>query len=193
METMKSESSLMEPNANWTDSEKDIYTICANYFALCLKCTKNPEMNAKFRNPDFTVAFLTNGLLDNGEQVWVEQNGEVWDGCGMLLPKNTRVLLDYDVAWPTLYVTNKDNNHTITIKESPLSVFATSSDPQENDDFRVLMNKSGDVKLKLPISIENKSNYAATLIMPCFMPDKDMLTKVSCIDGDENEIILTSC
>jgi len=193
METIKKEASLLEPNSNWTDSEKNIYTICANYFALCLKCTKDPEMNEKFKNPKYTVAFLTNGLLGDGEKVWKTSNGEAWDGCGMVLPKNTRVLLDYDVAWPTLYITNKDNNNTITIRESPLSVFATSSDPKENETFRELLTKSGDVKLELPISKENLSNYDATLIMPCFMPDKDMLTKVSCIDDNDNEIILTSC
>jgi len=192
METKKPESSLLEPNSNWTDSQKDTYTIYANYFALCLKCTKNSEMSSKFKNPEFTAAFLTDGLF-NGDNVWVEEDGQAWGGCGMLLPKNTRVLLDYNAPWPTLYITNKESNYTITIKESPLSVFVTSNDPELNDDFKKSMSESGEVPLSLPISVADKFNYDVTLVMPCFMPDKDMLTKVSCIDSDENEIILTSC
>jgi hypothetical protein len=197
MEATKSDSSIMEPNNDWNDSQKLIYTICARYFELCLRCTKNPDLEKAFKNPENTVAFLTNGK-NNDEFVWIESNGEAWEGCGMKLPKNTRVLLDYDVAWPTLYITDRtEKRHTITIKESPLSVHAFSNNPRINEVFRENFIESGDANLELPILDEEKNNYDVTLIMPCFMPNKDMLTKVSYkhAEGDDvvQEIILTSC
>lgn len=195
---MQPDSSIMNPNTDWNTSQKQIYTICAKYFELCLRCTQNPEMDKVFKNPENTVAFLTNGKNKNNEFVWVENENQAWEGCGMKLPANTRVLLDYDVAWPTLYITDRTNEkHTITIKESPLSVTVNSNDPSLNEEYRKVLKESGDVDIELPFTINERDSYDATLIMPCFMPNKDMLTKVKYKkeEGKEavEEIILTSC
>ncbi len=182
-------------------TEKDIYNICKNYFELSLKCDTNEELLAAFQNPKKTVAFLTDGKLEDGKYVW-EENGTPWKGCGMRLPKNTKVILDYEVSWPTLYFEEKrDYGETITIKESPLMIQASTNNPnpikKEEFDTREFLKTGQEVKIVLPFSTDDLKDYDAILVMPCFIPNKDMLTKVyfndENIDDDNPEIILTSC
>jgi len=45
----------------------------------------------------------------------------------------------------------------------------------------------------LPFDTEDLQYYDAILILPCFIPNKDMLTKVYCKDNKETaEIVLTT-
>ncbi|TPN85139.1 hypothetical protein [Aquimarina algicola] len=181
-----------------TDLEKNqqqIYHICEKYFELSLRCFKNEDLLNTFQDPAKTVAFLTDGKSKTNEYIW-EENGIPWTGCGMKLPTNTKVILDYETSWPTIYFTKKGIEHeTITIKESPLFVKVFSHGQNGIKTLsRELLSESDELKVVLPFDTNDLKNYDAILIMPCFIPNKDMLTKVYCSDNKENaEIILTSC
>ncbi|WP_103071562.1 hypothetical protein [Aquimarina sediminis] len=179
---------------HWNASQKQIYYICEQYFKLSLMCAKNERLLNAFQDPSKTVAFMTDGKIDN-EYVWKEE-GIPWEGCGMKLPKKTKVILDYETAWPTLYFTKKGNTkETITIKESPLfvQVFRTGPEGMKTIE-RELLPECDEYKVVLPFDTIDLDNYDAILVMPCFIPNKDMLTKVYCRDNEqEEEVILTSC
>ncbi|WP_062052668.1 hypothetical protein [Aquimarina longa] len=194
------ETELLQPEfqslpLNWNANQKDIYYICEQYFKLSLRCAKNPELLKAFQDPSKTVAFLTDGKNKDG-YVWKDTENEYWKGCGMKLPEHTKVILDYDTSWPTLYFTKKGNEQeTITIKESPLFVQVFSSGSSGIKTIkRELLPESDESKVILPFNVGDLTSYEAILIMPCFIPDKDMLTKVYCNDKKEAaEIILTTC
>ncbi|WP_062052666.1 hypothetical protein [Aquimarina longa] len=191
----------MENHELSSKTEKDIYNICKKYFELSLNCDKNKDLLKAFQNPENTVAFLTDGIK-NGQYVWTNENGEKWKGCGMRLPKNTRVILDYEVSWPTLYFEKKEGEkETITIKESPLMIQAFTNNPslieQKKFNRREFLKEGQEVKVVLPFNTDDLKYYDAILVMPCFIPNKDMLTKVyfnnENVETDQPEIILTSC
>jgi len=171
---------------SWDEDQTITYDICEKYFTLCLKCGKDSVLNRKFQDPENTVAFLTDGILKDGSLI-KDENGKMWEGCGMKLPQNTRVILDYAVAWPTIYITNSD--HTITVKESPLSVDAYSNKPGSKP-YRKNLEQGENAEIILPFTVEELKKYSATLVMPCFVPNTDMLTKITCKDSDDKEIIL---
>lgn len=179
---------------HWNESQQQIYYIAERYYELSLKCALDKNLLDVFQNPSNTVSFLTDGKK-NGEYVWFEGD-KPWKGCGMKLPENTRVILDYETAWPTLYFTKKgDNKETITVKESPLfvQVFANGKEGI-NTQKRELLPEMDESKVVLPFDTKDLQKYDAILIMPCFVPNKDMLTKVFCRDNQSDaEIILTSC
>ncbi|WP_271782630.1 hypothetical protein [Aquimarina algiphila] len=194
METITAELKQKTLPAHWNESQKQIYNIAERYYELSLKCAKDKNLLDAFQDPANTVAFLTDGKMNN-EYVWIEE-GQPWEGCGMRLPQNTRVILDYDVAWPTLYFNKKgENKETITIKESPLFVQVFSNGREGIKTLkRELLPEIEESKVVLPFDTKELENYDAILMMPCFVPDKDMLTKVYCRDNkNEAEIILTSC
>ncbi|TSE04656.1 hypothetical protein [Aquimarina algiphila] len=183
------------------EDKKKIYDICKNYFDLSLKCDLNEEMSKAFKDPKKTVAFLTDGKMDN-KYVWEEKEGP-WKGCGMKLPKNTRVILDYEVSWPTLYFEEEkgDSKETIIIKESPLMVQSSTNTPDKYSpeelqriNVKTFIKPDSEITIVLPFDETELKNYDAVLVMPCFIPDKDMLTKVCLKDQkDQPDIILTSC
>ncbi len=179
------------PDSN--TSAEQIYDIYRRYYDLSLRCAKNKTLLETFQNPTNTVAFMTDGKK-NGEYVWIE-DGQPWEGCGMKIPENTRVILDYETAWPNLYFTKKDESkETITIKESPLFVQVFKNGQNGIGTLkRELLEESGESKVVLPFDTKDLKDYDAILVLPCFIPNKDMLTKVFCRDNQEKaEIILTT-
>lgn len=194
METINLDAKQKTIPSHWNESQKQIYYIADRYYELSLKCALNKKLLDSFQDPTNTVAFLTDGKK-NGEYVWFEEE-QPWEGCGMKLPKNTRVILDYETAWPTLYFTKKgDSKETIAVKESPLfvQVFAHGKEGI-NTQKRELLPEMDESKVVLPFDTKDLQNYDAILVMPCFVPNKDMLTKVFCRDNQRDaEIILTSC
>jgi len=194
METITSDFKKKSLPQHWNESQKQIYFIAEQYYDLSLKCAKNKDLLDTFQDPSNTVAFLTNGKK-NDKYIWIE-DGKPWEGCGMKLPENTRVILDYETTWPNLYFTKKgDGKETITVKESPLFVKVFSNGPDGIKTMkRDLLNEIGESKVVLPFDTKDLNDYDAILLMPCFIPNKDMLTKVYCRDNREQaEIILTSC
>lgn len=193
METITVDSKFKVLPLHWNASQKQIYHISEQYYKLSLKCAKNKELLDAFQDPVNTVAFMTDGKKD-GKYVWIE-DGKPWEGCGMKLPKNTRIILDYDAAWPNLYFTKKgEGKETITIKESPLfvQVFSNGRDGAKTLK-RELLPESDSHSVVLPFDTKELKNYDAILVLPCFIPNKDMLTKVYCRDNEqEPEIILTT-
>ncbi|TSE03459.1 hypothetical protein [Aquimarina algiphila] len=174
-------------------TQEQIYHICERYFELSLKCVKNKNLMDAFQDPAKTVAFLTDGKLDN-TYVWIDE-GQPWEGCGMRLPQNTRVILDYETTWPTLYFTKKgESKETITIKESPLFVQVFSNGREGIKTLkRELLSENEESKVILPFDTKELENYDAILMMPCFIPNKDMLAKVFCRDNKEvAEIVLST-
>lgn len=192
METITVDQKQKTLPQDWGATQKQIYHICERYFELSLKCVRDKDLLEAFQNPINTVAFLTDGKKDN-TYVWIE-NGEPWKGCGMKLPENTRVILNYETTWPTLYFTKKgDSKETITIKESPLFVQVFSNGKEGIKTIkRELLSENGESKVILPFDTEDLQYYDAILILPCFIPNKDMLAKVFCRDNSEEAKIILS-
>lgn len=193
METITVDSKEEALPLHWNASQKQIYYIAERYYELSLKCAKDKDLLDAFQDPMKTVAFMTDGKKNN-KYVWIEE-GKPWEGCGMKIPENTRVILDYDTAWPNLYFMKKgEGKETITIKESPLFVQVFSNGKEGMKTLkRDLLPESDEHKVVLPFNTEDLKNYDAILVLPCFIPNKDMLTKVYCRDNrEEPEIILTT-
>ncbi len=194
METITAELKQKTLPAHWNESQKQIYYIADRYYDLSLKCAIDKDLLDAFQDPEKTVAFMTDGKMNN-EYVWIEE-GQPWEGCGMKLPENTRVILDYDAKWPILYFNKKEKRKdTIVIKESPLFVQVFSNGKEGIKTLkRELLSESDESKVVLPFDTKELKNYDAILMMPCFIPNKDMLAKVFCNDNrEEAEIILTTC
>ncbi|KZS39009.1 hypothetical protein AWE51_10605 [Aquimarina aggregata] len=193
METITIDQKQEKTTLDSNTTKNQIYTIYERYYELSLKCARDKDLLEAFQDPENTVAFMTDGKKDN-TYVWIE-NGKPWKGCGMKIPQNTRVILDYETAWPNLYFTKKGGSkETVTIKESPLFVQVFSNGKEGIKTIkRELLAENGVSKVILPFDTEDLQYYDAILILPCFIPNKDMLTKVYCKDNKETaEIILTT-
>ena len=156
------------------ESKKEVIEICENYYNLCVKCAKNPDMLEAFKkNP---VPFLTDGSEKFN-----------WKGCGMSLPVKTKVVLDHSVAWPTLTLVKIDSDELpITIKEGPWSVIINNGNTDRTSlEFNDYPEIQGMINGKI-------DDYSIILTMPDFTPVSDELLKYSFEDA-KDAIILTTC
>ncbi|WP_282089852.1 hypothetical protein [Aquimarina algiphila] len=185
-------------SSGWSDDQEKIYDICKNYFELCLACARDEFLYNSFMDPRKTVFFLTDGKWKNPETgdyeyVFVKDE-KPWQGVGMTLPEEIKIIFDPHVAWPTLYITSKaDKKHqnTITIKEAPLLVEVTEN--SKTPSLKIISKEEPSEHLELPISKDEIKDYDQTLIMPSYVPNMDMLLNVKLKDSKDPEIIMTCC
>ncbi len=152
-----------------------------------LKQSENPnseELKALMEKLENTEEFIN---------VWTDEEGNVWPGCGMILPKNTQVIFDYDIRWPTLYLSSKEvhDGAPYIIKESPLLIEAYHSDDPMGHVKKIISYDDPQSFLTLPFTEKELNNSEITLMMPSYVPNVDMILEAKASDEEKPEIIMT--
>ncbi|MGB0524298.1 MAG: hypothetical protein ACPGJS_15115 [Flammeovirgaceae bacterium] len=166
--------------SNW-DVRRKITDISNKYFELSMLCMRSDVVCKKFQDPDKAIDFLTTGYSDDEVH---------WEGCGMKLPKGTKVHFNETDMWATLYLRDKNDTTKVVIHEHPLKLDGSTT----TGDEKISVTKSHIKQWsEIDIHVQQKlDKHDCVLVMPWFVPNKDMLWRVE-IDGQEEpEILITS-
>ena len=183
----------------WGNNQEKIFDICKKYFELCLACAVDRDLHDSFINPKNTVAFLTDGKL-HGESDYVfyfdNDPTKPFEGVGMTLPKQgLTIVLERHIAWPTLYITPKQDaidQKVITIKESPMVVEKVVLSDRGESQVVEKVDKD-DLSATMDLGVADIEHYNQTLVMPNYIPNTDMLLTIKANEKADAEIIMTCC